>query len=275
MCIAAAAIPMASLAISAVSTVASVGMGIAQAQQQAASAQASLNAQAQAQRNQMEQTRQSQIQQQDQQRQSQILSQRQTQQNYNLQVAQNNSSLLQQRDQQNDQVLNERESIMSRFTADKLGYQRSKEQYQEQVRNNNDAANRVYMAEQSKVTEARKKAAFENQASLAKSIGAKGSVLAAGRTGQSIGLLVNDVERQQGFKDAQADASLENAEVMAGIGMDTALNQAVSSNNQAVSQVGYNPAAPYLPKFADTPNFVDGNSFSIARNNQPDYYYLS
>ena len=271
----AAGIAGAQLAISAVSTVASIGLGIAQASQQAAAANAQLQAQAQAQRNQLELSRQQMEMQQQQQRSQQIQSQRAQAQQYNLQVTQNNASLLQQQQQQNQQVLNERESIMSRFSADKIGYQRSKEQYQEQVRNNNEAANRVYMAEQSKITEARKKAAFENQASLAKAIGAKGAILAAGRTGQSIGLLVGDVERQQGFEQAQTQATIENAQVMVGVGMDTALNQASSANNQALGNVAFNPATPYLPKFMDTPAFVDGNAFTINRRNVSDDYYLS
>ena len=54
------------------------------------------------------------------------------------------------------------------------------------------------------MSEAKKKAAFAQQTALAKSIGSKGAILSAGRTGQSVGLLINDAERQSGFAQAQA-----------------------------------------------------------------------
>lgn len=263
MCVAAAAVPAATLAISAVSTVASIGMGIYSAQQQAAQQQAALNQQAQAAQRQQQMAQQQAIQAQQQERQRLILSQRQQQQQMNLTIANNNAQMQNQYQQQQQQVFNEREAIMSRNQAEKLNYQRSKESFDEQVKNNNEAANRVYMGEQAKISEARKKAAFEQQALLAKSIGGKGKVLAAGRTGQSVGLLVNDVERQAGFdiaaESAMADSKIEQAQ----LAMGGAFLQAQSQNNQAASQVAYNPAAPYLPSMPDVPNFIDGSDFAI------------
>ena len=119
------------------------------------------------------------------------------------------------------------------------------------------------MAEQAKISEAEKKAAFEQQALLAKSIGAKGSILAAGRSGQSVGLLVNDVERQLGFAMAQEDAMAEGVREQAGIAMEGASLQNQSSNNVAASEITYDPSQPYLPKGPDMPNFIDGSDFSI------------
>ena len=263
---AAAAAPLqaASLAISAVGTAASIGMGVMSAQQQAAQAQASMNMQAQQAERQQQMQRQQMMQNQQHQHQQLAQQQRQQQQNYNLQVAQTNTQLLNQHRQQQEQVLNERANIMARHEADKLTYQRGVERFEEQKRLNNEAANRSYVAEQSKVDEARKKAAFEQQSILAKSIGAKGSILAAGRAGQSVGLLVNDVERQAGFAMAQEDAMLESKKQASAIGMEGAFLQAQSANNQAASQVGFNPSDPYLPGLPDTPNFVDGNTFAIA-----------
>lgn len=263
MCVAAAAIPAATLAISAVSTVASIGMGIMSAQQQAAQAQAALNMQAQQAERQQQMHYQSMVLQQQQQRDQQILQQRQTQQAHNLQVQQSNASMLNQYQQQQQQVLNERASIQSRHAADKLTYQRTLESSQEQSRLNNQAANRTYMAEQAKINEAKKKAAFEQQAILAKSIGDKGKVLAAGRSGQSVGLLVNDIERQAGFAMAQESAMARSREEAALLGMEGAFLQAKSDNNKAAGQVAWNPAAPYMPSMPSLPNFIDGNALSI------------
>lgn len=258
MCIAAAAIPAATLAVSAVSTVASIGLGIMSASMQAQQAQASLNYQAQAQRQQMEMQRQQMILQQDQQHRQLALQQKQTQDNHNLQVAQANAQILNQYNSQRRQVLNERAQLMKKHEGDRIMYQRSVELANKQYDNNNEAANRIYVAEQTKIQEARKKAAFEQQGILAKSIGNAGNVLAAGRTGQSIGLLLNDVERQKGFAIAQADATFASQQDAALIAMEGGFLQAQSANNQAQGQIGFNPTAPYLPAFPDAPAYVNG-----------------
>lgn len=269
MCLAAAAIPAASLAISAVSTVASIGMGIASAQQQAQQAQAQMNMAARQQQLQQEQFRQSAIQQQNQQRQQSILDMRAKQQNANLQVQQANNNILTQYQQQARSVNDERESLMGRYAADKLNYQRSKEQADNQYELNQQGLNTAYMQEQQKLAEVRKKAAFESQTALAKSIGAKGKILAAGRSGQSVGLLITDVERQSGFKVAAENASVESAEDAATIAMQGAQNQADSANAKAYSNVAWNPAAPYMPLMPDQPNFVDPIGLGIPLEKKP------
>ena len=264
MCIAAAAIPAVSLAVSAVGTVASIGMGMMQASQQAAQAQASLNMQAQQAERQQQMQHQSMLQSQEQQRASLLQRQQQTQQNYNLQVAQSNQQIADQYAQQQRQVRQERANLMDRHAADKIAYQRSKEAADEQSRLNNEAANRVYMGEQAKIDEARTAAAFEAQEILAKSIGSKGTILASGRSGQSVGLLVQDVERQAGFAKAQelamADKKVEQAE----IAMEGAFNQNLSDNAAVASNVSWNPSAPSLPEMPGLPEFIDGSKFSIA-----------
>ena len=255
------------VAISAASLAASVGLGIMSMSQQANAAQANLNAQAQAQQNQMLQTRQQMLMQQQQSRdaaiqtqdldrQNRLLQQRQGQQAYNLQVQQANNQMLTAYQQQQKQIINERAQLMRSNEIDRLTYQRGKEEADTQVRLNTEAANRTYLSEQNKLSEARKKAAFEQQSILAKSIGAKGRILAAGRTGQSIGLLVNDVERQAGFASAQEAATLDSKEYAASIGMDSAFIRAQSLNNQAYSNIPFKPQDPYLPAFPDRPNFV-------------------
>ena len=253
MCIAESAIAVTSLAISAASATAGIGFGLYSAQQQAQQQQLA------------ERQRQQQVQQQVQNanRQQEQLRATQTQQlkadqeRANLQVQQANQSILTQYEQQVRSTKAERESIVSRFAADKLGYQRSKEQAAKQYGLNAQAVNTAYMQEQTKLKEVRQKAAFESQAALAKSIGMKGKILASGRTGQSVGLLVKDVERQSGFEIAAQEASVDSAKDAAGISMDQAFNQAESANAQAASKIGFNPQKPYLPEMPGSPNFVD------------------
>lgn len=118
--------------------------------------------------------------------------------------------------------------------------------YQQQVFNNSEAANRVYVAEQVKLQEAATKAAFKSQEIYAKSIGAMGKVLASGMTGQSVGLMALDTERQAGFGIAEQNASLDSAELQAATAMQTAESQNKSENNLAASKLPQAPLHPVL-----------------------------
>ena len=333
MCIAAAAIPALTLGLSAVTTVASVGMGIMSANQQAAQAnamavmqqnqaQAGVYAQNQAamasqsqqqatmamQRQQFEQSIQQQQAQQLQSQQFQLAQQssqnqfalqnqidsqvfannqqklqleqanRFQQQNTRVQIAQQQEALRFQQEQaaearnlqieqmnaqlqdaytqQREAVKAEREQLMKKHEVDKNIYQDSVETAEKQKIQNAEAANRVYVAEQAELEGKRKEAAFEAQAIVAKSIGAKGQILASGRTGQSVGLLVNDVERQAGIQKAQQTAMLEADRVSAIIGMDNAFNQNKASDLQADASIGFDPTMPYLPQMPQVPTFV-------------------
>ena len=158
--------------------------------------------------------------------------------------------------QQREAVKAERAQLMQKYTVDRKLYQDSKETAQQQMKNNAEEANRVYTAEQARLNDKRKEAAFEAQSILAKSIGAKGSILASGRTGQSIGLLVTDVERQAGLQKAQQTAMLESDRVASIIGMEDAMAKNRAANDQAASQVGFNPDMPYLPNMPQVPTFV-------------------
>lgn len=190
--------------------------------------------------------------------------------NYNLSIVQANAQIANQYQEARERVINERATIVAKNAAERLVYQKRVEYAQYQVKKNNEAANRVYEGEQAKLNEARKKAAFEQQAILAKAIGDKGSILATGRTGQSIGLLVNDVERQAGFALAQQTASLESAEEQAIIGMAAGENQMESANNQAFNQVGFAPENPYLPMFPSEPNFINPVGLGIYNPSKED-----
>ena len=145
---------------------------------------------------------------------------------------------------------------MDQNEAERKNFQQDKEAAEKQVRYNNEAANRMYVQEQSKMNEAKKKAAFAQQSALAKSIGSKGAILSAGRSGQSIGLLVNDAERQAGFEQAMNTASLNSTLEQSQIAMDQAFLQSVGANDRALSDVAVAPGTPSLPSLPSIPNFV-------------------
>lgn len=174
----------------------------------------------------------------------------------NLQVQQMNNQLADKYTQNKEAVRAERNQLLKKFETDKRVYQDSKETAQQQQAENASAANRVYVAEQAKLEGKRREAAFEAQSILAKSIGSKGAILASGRTGQSVGLLVNDVERQAGIAKAQQTAMLEADKVAAIIGMDDAFEQNKAANRQAQAQIGFDPSMPYLPQMPEVPTFV-------------------
>ena len=239
------------------STAASLGIAAVSMQQQASAAQAQMNMQAQQAQRQQEMQRQSMMLQQDQQRQSLVLQQKSQQDQYNLSIQQANTQIANQYQQQNERVRQERENLAKEFELRKQAYQQGKESAEQQQRFNNEAANRMYVQEQTKLTEAKKKQAFAQQSALAKMIGSKGAILAAGRTGQSVGLLVNDAERQAGFEKAQASALFDSKVDQATIGMESAFIQAQSANQRAFDSIGIAPITPFMPDMPDAPNFVD------------------
>ena len=167
-----------------------------------------------------------------------------------------NNALQDKYSQQREAVQRERDQLMLQNQTDRRVYQDSLETSEAQKVENAAAANRVYIAEQAQLSEKRKEAAFQAQTILAKSIGAKGQILATGRTGQSVGLLVLDAERQKGRQTAQQNAMLEADYTNALIAMDDAFQQNLAGDRQADSKVGFNPEMPYLPSMPEVPNFV-------------------
>jgi hypothetical protein len=142
----------------------------------------------------------------------------------------------------------ERQQIQSKHIGDVRAQQAATNSYVRQIFNNDTSANKVYMQEQAVMQEANARAAFKSQEIYAKQIGAVGSVLSTGMTGQSVGLLAMDAERQAGFNQAQSDASTRSAGIMSGIRSDVAFNKAESANNEAASRVTAPVSAPqYSP----------------------------
>ena len=132
----------------------------------------------------------------------------------------------------------DRQQQVAKYVGDVEAQQQGIRQYQSQLNRNDQALNKSFAQEQLKLQEARSAAAFKAQANYAKAIGSKGSLLAAGQSGQSIGLLALDADRQAGFATAEQNASIESAKDSAGLAMDVATDQAETANNQAFSKIG-------------------------------------
>jgi len=205
----AAAISATTAVIGTVTSVASAAMGIMQSQQQAAMAQ-----------------------------QQAVMQAEQAQQTMDLQYRQQ---------QQQGQIQNKQ--AIAQYTGQVRAQQASVEAYQKQIGNVNQAASMSYVAEQVKLNEKRDAAAFKAQEIYAKSIGAQGKILASGATGQSVGLLVRDAERQAGFATAKQNAMLRSADQQAGVSQEIAYQQAQSSANQAYSSVQAPVQAPELDPY--------------------------
>ena len=109
-----------------------------------------------------------------------------------------------------------------------------------------NAANASYVAQQQKLKEIQNKAAFKTQEIYAKAIGGKGSVLASGATGQSVGLLALNEERRQGFALAEQTATLRSAENAMGNSMEAINLKALSNVNTIASRTDPSVTAPQL-----------------------------
>ena len=127
--------------------------------------------------------------------------------------------------------------------------QASRLSFYNQLDNINSGLNKTYVQEQAKFEEAQDKAAFKSVDIIRKSIGIQGKILASGVTGQSVGLLALDAERQAGFAQAQQNASVESAERQSAITMDVAFDQAQSAANQAFSRTSAPTQAPILDPY--------------------------
>lgn len=205
----AAAISATTAVIGTVTSVAGTAMGIMQAQQQAQMAQ-----------------------------QQAVMQANQAQQTMDLQYKQQ---------QQQGQAQNKQ--AIANYQGQVRAQQASQNAYQAQIGNINEAASMSYVAEQVKLNEKRDAAAFKSQEIYAKSIGAQGKILASGATGQSVGLLQTDAERQAGFATAKQNAMLRSAEQQSDVSQQVAYNQAQSSANTAYSSVQAPAQAPELDPY--------------------------
>jgi hypothetical protein len=172
------------------------------------------------------------------------------------------------------------------YQTDLTRYQASQEALKTQLGFNNSSYNRANLLEQQKVQDAAAKAAFEGQKLLATNLQAQGSVLASGRTGQSIGLLVNDADRAYGRDAAMLnqnmDASLSDYYQNSAFAYLQKLNQDADAYNRMMPEpikpmdlpdvgrpvfASYGQAAPLQSLIGDlpptaTPVFSGAGSYS-------------
>ena len=165
-------------------------------------------------------------------------------QSASFQQQQADLSLKQQRNQA--EVANQQAA--NQVVGDAAQRQKQSEYYNRQILNNQTSATKAQLQEQTKLDEARTKAAFQAQNIYAKSIGTKGTVLASGATGQSIGLLALDADRQAGLGIAEQNATVRSAARQAEVGSQAAQDAMTSANNQAFSQLSIPTAGPVMQR---------------------------
>ena len=146
---------------------------------------------------------------------------------------------------QQQQEANYQNSVAQQQYQNQLAaYQQSERSYQEQIRLNSEAANRAYTSEQGKLATEFRKASEEAQKLSVKALQQQGLVLASGRTGQSMGLLMADAERSYGRDYAMLGQNLAYANQDYFTGTESIFNQAQSQQNVAASQRMVAPTAP-------------------------------
>jgi len=130
------------------------------------------------------------------------------------------------------------------YQAQMAAYEQSERSYNEQIRLNAEAANRGYVSEQQKLQGEFMKTSQEAQARLIQSLQAQGSVLASGRSGQSIGLLVSDAQREYGRDLANLGQNLAFARQDYATGTESIFQNAKSANAVAAANRMLRPTAP-------------------------------
>ncbi len=130
------------------------------------------------------------------------------------------------------------------YQAQMAAYEQSERSYNEQIRLNAEAANRGYVSEQQKLQGEFMKTSQEAQARLVQSLQAQGAVLASGRTGQSIGLLASDAQREYGRDLANIAQNLAFARQDYAMGTESIFQNAKSANAVAAANRMLRPTAP-------------------------------
>ncbi len=130
------------------------------------------------------------------------------------------------------------------YKAQMQAYRQSEQAYNQQLMLNQEAANRGYVSEQQKLQGEFMKASQEAQQKLVTSLQAQGTVLASGRTGQSIGLLLSDAERAYGRDFANISQNLAFAKQDYLTGAENIFQQQRTADLQAASSRMIRPSKP-------------------------------
>lgn len=130
------------------------------------------------------------------------------------------------------------------YQAQLQAYRQSEQAYAEQTRLNREAANRGYISEQQKLQAEYRQAAEKAQQLSIQSLRQQGTILASGRTGQSIGILMADPEKQYGRDLATLGQNLGYAQQDYFTSTTGIFNELQSAQNVAQSNRMIKPIAP-------------------------------
>jgi hypothetical protein len=123
-------------------------------------------------------------------------------------------------------------------------YAANQKTYRDQLDLNQKAANRAYQAEQLKLASERKQAAVNAQELFVQKMQAQGQILATGRAGQGIGLLVSDAERVYGRDLAMLGTNLGYATDETMMGLESIFMDQQSADLRAASARMLEPSKP-------------------------------
>jgi hypothetical protein len=146
--------------------------------------------------------------------------------------------------QQQAQYQYEQQVAQTQYQYQMQAYGESQRAYQEQIKANEAAANRAYIAEQRKLETDYAKAAQDAQQLMIDKLKTQGQILSSGRTGKSIALLASDAEREYGRDLANLGTNLgyaREAYTLAGLDIEA---DARSANAQAASNRLIQPLTP-------------------------------
>lgn len=144
----------------------------------------------------------------------------------------------------NQQYAYQNQLLEQDYQIQMQAYQASQQSYRDQLALNQKAANKAYEAEQLKLSSERKKAAQDAQALFVQKMQAQGQILATGRAGQGIGLLVADAERAYGRDLAMLGTNLGYATDETLIGLEGIFMDQQSADLRAASARMLEPTAP-------------------------------
>lgn len=126
-------------------------------------------------------------------------------------------------------------------------YKQRQVEFQEQVRENNLAAQKAYANEQRRVNEAMRSAAFSKQSMMVDLLQKQGAYAASGMSGRSVDRLEGDIMSQFGRNQAVMSANLLNAQQAQTLRNESIRDQLRSQNNQAFRKVAVPPTMGIAP----------------------------
>lgn len=202
-------------------------------------------------------------------RQVSLTNQTQMLQTFNQRMAVENQNL-----QTQLEFLSQQQQFQYQTLQNQLQYQTdlnkslaSQELLNSQLMLNKSATSRAMQAEQQKLADAQAQAAFEGQRLLSTNLQTQGTVLGSGRTGQSIGLLVNDANRVYGQNAAILARNMQTAEGDYMNNSALAVLRQLNADADATSKLIPEPIKPLplpelpRPVFAQVPDYGPTASF--------------